>query len=153
MTNKPNETDALNRLAQRVKDAGLKLTTQRTTILSAFIAHGGHRSAEEILAEVRKIDPKVSLTTVYRTLKILQEYGLATAHNFQDGQARFEPASDEDHHHDHLICTSCQKIVEFMNEEIEELQLKVASAHGFVVEHHKMELYGLCAKCQKSRQE
>jgi Fur family ferric uptake transcriptional regulator len=136
---------ALEQLKQQVKDAGLKLTKQRETICEVFFAQEGHRRAEEILHDARHRDNKVSLATVYRTLKLLQEYGFAKAHNFQDGQALFEPALDA--HHDHLICTSCGQIVEFVDPKIEKLQSKVAREHGFRVTHHKMELYGLCSAC------
>lgn len=139
---------ALERLKDRVKDAGLKLTKQRETICEVFFSQEGHRRAEEILGDARKLDNKVSLATVYRTLKLLQEYGFAEAHNFQDGQALFEPSLDTQHHHDHLICTACGRIVEFVNSEIEKLQTMVASAHGFSVTNHKMELYGLCPSCR-----
>jgi Fur family ferric uptake transcriptional regulator len=137
---------AIDRLKERVKRAGLKLTKQRETICEVFFAQQGHRRAEEILQDVRQVDTKVSLATVYRTLKLLQEYGFAEAHNFQDGQALFEPSLDA-HHHDHLICTACGHIIEFVNPQIEKLQTVVASSHGFTVTHHKMELYGLCSSC------
>lgn len=139
---------AIERLKERVKHAGLKLTKQRETICEVFFSQIGHRRAEEILGDARKLDSKVSLATVYRTLKLLQEYGFAEAHNFQDGQALFEPSLDVHDHHDHLICTSCGHIVEFVNPEIEKLQTMVAAAHGFSVTNHKMELYGLCPECR-----
>jgi Fur family ferric uptake transcriptional regulator len=139
---------AIEKLKERVKLAGLKLTKQRETICEVFFAQEGHQKAEEILHDARKLDAKVSLATVYRTLKLLQEYGFAKAHNFQDGQALFEPSLDAHHHHDHLICTACGLIVEFVNPKIEKLQIMVAAAHGFSVTNHKMELYGLCSQCR-----
>ena len=138
---------AIERLKESVKQGGLKLTKQRETICEVFFAQQGHRRADEILNDARTQDKKVSLATVYRTLKLLQEYGFATAHNFQDGQALFEPSLDIHDHHDHLICTSCQRIIEFFNPEIEKLQTMIAAAHGFSVTNHKMELYGLCSEC------
>jgi Fur family ferric uptake transcriptional regulator len=134
-------------LKQKVRRSGLKLTTQRETICETFFSQEGHRRAEEILLEARMVDPKVSLATVYRTLKLLQEYGFAEAHNFQDGQALFEPVFGSHGHHDHLICTKCGQIIEFMDAHIEKLQTKVAKAHNFVITSHKMELYGLCGVC------
>lgn len=136
------------RLHEKARRQGLKLTKQRETICEVFFAQEGHRRAEEILQDARNVDAKVSLATVYRTLKLLQEYGLAKSHNFQDGQALFEPCLDNDHH-DHLICTNCGLIVEFVNQEIEDLQLRIASMHGFHITNHKMELYGLCPACKK----
>lgn len=138
----------MEKLKKSVKQAGLKLTKQRECICEVFFAQEGHRRAEEILQDARNLDPKVSLATVYRTLKLLQEIGFATAHNFQDGQALFEPSLDARHHHDHLICTLCNQIIEFVDNRIEILQLEVAASYGFKVTHHKMELYGLCSHCR-----
>ncbi|HXW52762.1 MAG TPA: Fur family transcriptional regulator [Myxococcota bacterium] len=136
------------RLNERVKCLGLKPTKQRVVICQVFFSQSGHRSAEDILKEARLLDAKVSLATVYRTLKLLQENGLAESHNFQDSQALFEPKLDDDHHHDHLICTSCGHIVEFVDDNIERLQLEVAESQGFLITSHKMELYGLCKDCR-----
>lgn len=140
--------DKIESIKAKVKLTGIKLTKQREAICQVFFAAVGHLSAEDILHKARALDPQVSLATVYRTLKILQENGLVTSHNFQDDQALFEPRFD-DEHHDHLICTECGKIVEFMNLEMEKLQLSIAKAHGFSITDHKMEIYGLCDICQK----
>lgn len=144
-----NKNDAISRLKDKVRRSGLKLTKQREAICEVFFAQEGHRRAEEILNDARRLDANVSLATVYRTLKLLQEYGFAHSHNFQDGQALFEPCFDINDHHDHLICTQCGRIVEFVNQEIERLQMRVAKRHGFTVTDHKMELYGLCSDCQQ----
>ncbi len=126
---------------------GLKSTRQRTLILETFYSAGGHLSAEELLELVRAQDPKISQATVYRTLRLLTECGLAEPRNFGgDGQTRYEIATDD--HHDHLICTECGSIVEFEDPEIEALQERVARAHRFQMTHHKMELYGICPSCQ-----
>ena len=95
-------------------------------------------------------DAHIGAATVYRTMKILSEADLASARHFDDGQTRYEPALDR-HHHDHLICTSCHRIVEFENERIEALQDEVAAQHGFEVTRHKLELYGLCRDCRRKR--
>lgn len=133
---------------EQARRAGLKITNQRKSICQVFFAQEGHQSAEDILKQVRALDPNVSLATVYRTLKLLQGYGLATAHNFQEGQSLFEPCFDDGDHHDHLICTQCGTIIEFVNQEIERLQERVAKEHGFSITNHRMELYGLCQRCQ-----
>ena len=91
----------------------------------------------------------MSVATIYRTMKLLSESGLAHARNFGDGQTRYEPAFGREHH-DHLICTRCGAIIEFENDRIEQLQDVVAKKHGFRVTSHKMELYGLCKGCQKA---
>ena len=105
--------------------------------------------AEALWAKVREHDARVSVATVYRTMKLLHECGLAHARNFGDGQTRYEAAVGR-HHHDHLICTRCGTIVEFENDRIEVLQEKVARQHGFQVTSHKMELYGFCEACQRA---
>jgi len=127
---------------------GLKSTRQRTLIIDTFFSVGGHLSVEELWNKVRAQDAKVSVATVYRTMKLLGECGLAHARNFGDGQTRYEAAVGR-HHHDHLICTHCGTIVEFEDERIEQMQEAVARKHGFTVTSHKMELYGLCRNCQR----
>jgi Fur family ferric uptake transcriptional regulator len=140
--------EPLKILREYVQRVGLKTTRQRELIALEFFNMSEHMTAEEVLEHVRKADPHVSLATVYRTLKLLQDCGLARSHNFGDGQARFEPATGAQEHHDHLICTKCGRIIEFYNEKIEQLQDDVAKAHGFEVQHHRMELYGLCPNCK-----
>ncbi len=137
--------EVLNRY---IAEKGLKSTRQRTLIVDTFFSTGGHLNVEQLLARVREQDRRISAATVYRTMKLLTECGLAQPRHFGDGQTRYETAGD---HHDHLICTSCGFIVEFENDEIEKLQLAVAKRHGFQVSHHKMELYGRCSKCRKAR--
>jgi Fur family transcriptional regulator, ferric uptake regulator len=134
-------------LARFMADHGLKSTRQRTLIVETFFASEGHLSVEELCAKVRSTDARVSVATVYRTMKLLSESGLAHARNFGDGQTRYEAAVGR-HHHDHLICTNCGTIVEFENDRIEAMQEAVARRHGFKVNSHKMELYGLCKNCQ-----
>lgn len=132
-----------------MKEKGLKSTRQRHLILETFFQLDGHFSVEQLWARVREHDRRVSVATVYRTMKLLGESGLAHAQNFGDGQTRYEPAIGREHH-DHLICTRCGTIIEFENDRIEQLQDLVAKKHGFRVNSHKMELYGLCRNCQKA---
>jgi Fur family transcriptional regulator, ferric uptake regulator len=139
-------TAALNAYIER---QGLKHSRQRELIVEAFFAMNGHVTVEELVARVRKDDPRVSLATVYRTMKLLAECGLASARQFGDGQTRYEAAAGREHH-DHLICRVCGEIVEFSNDRIEALQDAVAKRHGFEVESHKLELYGRCARCRRS---
>jgi Fur family ferric uptake transcriptional regulator len=131
-----------------VAERGLKSTRQRSLIIETFFGLDGHLSVEELWGKVRAADARVSVATVYRTMKLLAESGLASARNFGDGQTRYEAALGR-HHHDHLICTRCGTIVEFENDQIERLQDLVARKHGFRVASHKMELYGLCRACQR----
>lgn len=137
-------------LARYMAEHGLKSTRQRSLIIDTFFEMEGHLAVEELWQKVRAIDAKVSVATVYRTMKLLSDCGLAHARNFGDGQTRYEAAVGR-HHHDHLICTRCGTIVEFENDRIEQLQETVAKSHGFTVTSHKMELYGLCATCRNER--
>ena len=128
---------------------GLKHSRQRERIAETFLQMGGHVSVEELVARVRRVDPRISVATVYRTMKLLAECGVAVPRQFGgDGQTRYEAATGRPHH-DHLICTSCGDIVEFANERIESLQELVAKRHGFEVQSHRLELYGRCARCRR----
>lgn len=138
--------DPRARLREYVARQGLKFTRQRELIADVFFHSEGHLSVEELLERVRKDDAQVSLATVYRTMKLLTECGLAHPRQFGDGFTRYEPADKEDEHHDHLICRDCGKIIEFYNAEIERLQEQIAKQHGFQVIDHKMELYASCAR-------
>jgi len=141
---------ALIRLDAWLEERGLKHSRQRNAIVETFFAMGGHVPVEALVARVRGQDARVSVATVYRTMKLLAECGIAIPRRFDDGQTRYEPAGRRGHH-DHLICTGCGAIVEFENERIEELQLRVARSHGFEVESHKLELYGRCEGCRAAR--
>lgn len=105
-------------------------------------------SAEELYALIKKAHPGIGYATVYRTLKLLAEAGMAEERRFEDGFTRYEYKTSEGHH-DHLICTRCGQILEFENERIEALQQDVAKKNRFKVQSHKLELYGLCSDCQK----
>jgi len=141
--------DKLAELNRFIAGKGLKNTKQREAVAEVFFSTTGHISAEELYQKVSKKHPGIGLTTVYRTLKLLTEAGLAKERRFGEPQGVFEK-EDSDKHHDHLICTRCGKIIEFKNPKIEKLQDEVASKYGFVVEDHKMELYGLCSNCTKA---
>jgi Fur family transcriptional regulator, ferric uptake regulator len=127
---------------------GLKSTRQRDVILDAFLSSERHMSIEELYLKLRTKHPNIGYATVYRTLKLFAEAGIANEIHFGDGQTRYEHVS-EGEHHDHLVCTRCGAITEFENETIEKLQAEIAASHGFIIETHKLELYGQCAKCRK----
>jgi len=141
---------ALIRLDAWLEERGLKHSRQRNAIVETFFGMGGHVPVEALVARVRDQDARVSVATVYRTMKLLAECGLAIPRRFDDGQTRYEAAGNRGHH-DHLICTGCGEIVEFENGRIEELQARVARNHGFEVESHKLELYGRCEACRLGR--
>lgn len=129
-----------------ISQKGLKNTRQRETVAEVFFSTDGHVSAEELYLKVLKVNPDIGLTTVYRTLRLLTEAGLAKERRFAEAQGVFEK-EDGDRHHDHLICTRCGKIIEFKEPLIEKMQDDVAKRYGFIVQDHKMELYGLCKGC------
>ena len=128
---------------------GLKTTQQREAIVDAFLRSSGHVALEDLLSSARRKHPSVGLATVYRTVKLLEEAGIAEARHFGPGQTLYE-VSEGRAHHDHLICTRCTLIIEFEDEKIETMQEAVAKRHGFHVTHHKMELYGLCRDCYRA---
>ncbi len=135
-------------LAAYMSKRGLRSTDQRHVIVETFFTVANHVSIEELLAEVRAKDPRVGYATVYRTLKLLTECGVAYERHFGDGLARYELADDASHH-DHLICVDCGKIIEFEEPRIESLQDAIAQRYGFLLKSHRHEMYGLCADCQK----
>jgi Fur family ferric uptake transcriptional regulator len=132
-----------------IKTQGLRQSGQRDRVVETFLALKGHASAEELLSQVRKKDKKVGLTTVYRTLKLLTQCGLAIERKFNRQVSTFEPAR-LGQHHDHLICLRCGRILEFENRAIETLQEAVARENAFFITHHVLELYGYCLDCSKT---
>ncbi len=130
-----------------LKQKGLKQTGQREKILEVFLSNMRHVSADELHASIRKSDPKIGFSTVYRTLRLLTEAGLAREVNFGDGRARFEKAFDKGQH-GHLICTNCGKAEEFVVNAIDKAIKQVSAGVGFRPEGHRLEVYGLCKKCQ-----
>lgn len=135
---------------QFIKTKGLKATRQRDLIVEAFFDVHTHASVDELYAVIKKRHPTIGFATVYRTLKLLKESGLAREWNFGDRHARYEHVIDTEEHHDHMICTRCGRIEEFENDRIERLQEQVAREHGFTVTHHNMELYGICRHCGRA---
>jgi Fur family ferric uptake transcriptional regulator len=129
----------------------LRSTAQRRLIVDTFFEGTPHVTIEDLLAEVRVRDRGIGYATVYRTLKLLAECGVASERRFGDGLSRYELADDDDDHHDHLICTNCGSITEFEDPRIEKLQDAIAVRHGFKLVTHKHEMYGICAVCQKTQ--
>lgn len=126
---------------------GLRSTRQRDIILDIFLSTHQHISVEELYLKVKASNPGVGQPTVYRTLKLFAEAGLAREIHLHDGQTRYEHVVAGEHH-DHLVCTGCNSIIEFEDETIEKLQDEIATRHGFLIKNHKMEIYGLCAACR-----
>src|SRR5688572_20467660 len=145
-----NERDAQKQLKARWSDflrtQKLNTTQQREVIVDLFLRTHEHVSIDELLARVRKKNPRVGYATVYRTLRLLVDSGLAMERQFSDGQTRYEVTGA---HHDHLICRKCNLILEFENDDIERIQDQIAEEMGgFRVLSHKHELYCVCPKAQ-----
>ena len=137
-------------IEQKCLDKGVKLTEQRKIIVKVLsesketYGESDHPDVDELYIRVSKVDPKISIATVYRTVKILEEAGILVKHDFKAGKARYEQIRES--HHDHLIDVKTGEIIEFVDEEIEKLQKKVADKYGYQLVDHKLELYGIKKK-------
>lgn len=132
-----------------LQSAGLRRTGQRDLILETFLSTEEHLTSEGLYLLVSKLDESIGLTTVYRTLKLLTEAGLAREVRFGDNKTYYEHHYNHEHH-DHMICTECGKVIEFFSPDIEKLQDQMASNFGFIPTHHSLRLWGLCSECQQS---
>ena len=141
--------DRLPTFQQWLKEHGLKATSQRDDIARVFFASGRHISVEELYHEVRAVNSHVGYATVYRTLRLLKECGMAVERHFHDGEARYEHGEKKQEHHEHFLCERCSRIVEFSSPESEEIYAAVATRLGFVITRHRLELYGICATCRE----
>jgi len=135
----------MNVLKEHLGKHQLKFTRQRELILTAFLRQE-HITAEAMYHQLAKTDPHLGLATIYRTLNLFCDAGIAQARHF-GSQTQYDNVAHKGHH-DHLICTGCGKIVEFENCEIEKLQEEVATRNGFTIQTHRLELYGLCSRCR-----
>ncbi|MGH9761852.1 MAG: Fur family transcriptional regulator [Blastocatellia bacterium] len=134
---------------EHLRKTRLKRTAQRDLILDVFLGAEGHVSSEDLYAMVKAKDPSVGFTTVYRTLKLLRDSGLARELESYDGTTLYE--HDYKHtHHDHLICVRCGKLIEFYSEEIEKLQDQIVRQYRFKPLHHSHRIFGICSACQKT---
>ena len=131
-------------IEQKCIAKGVKLTDQRKIIAKVMSEANDHPDVDELYNRVSKLDPKISIATVYRTVKLLEESGILTKHDFKGGKARYEQINES--HHDHLIDIKTGEIIEFVDEEIEILQKKVADKYGYNLVDHKLELYGVKKK-------
>jgi Fur family ferric uptake transcriptional regulator len=135
------------RLDRYLVGQDLKQTRQRKQIIQAFLELSDHTDAESLFRRIRRDYKDIGLATIYRTLNLLKAANLVVQHNFADGRAVFELLVP-DEHHDHLVCTKCNKVVEFENKRIEELQTEVAQQFGFVLTDHRLDLFGYCGDCR-----
>jgi len=137
---------------EHIQGAGLRRTTQRDLILETFLSTEEHLTSEDLYRLVNVHDPSVGITTVYRTLKLLTEAGLAREVRFGDNKTYYEHHYDQEHH-DHMICTECGRVIEFYSPEIESLQDQMAEKFSFRPTHHSLRLWGVCSQCQRRKVE
>jgi Fur family transcriptional regulator, ferric uptake regulator len=142
-----NKQTSSVQLKQVIRDLGLKVTSQRMVILETLLTGRAHVTAQEVFEVVNSKAPDVGFATVYRFLRTLCRHGYVTEVRMGGLPARYEWAKKK--HHDHLTCVRCRKICEFENQEIENLQIRIAQSFGFQLTNHLLELYGVCNDCQK----
>jgi len=133
-----------------LRRVGLKHTGQRDTILRAFLDTREHLSTDDLYRLVKRQDGRIGFTTVYRTLKLLAECGLASEVAFNDGIARFEHQYNRRSHH-HMVCTECGSSVEFFSPGIERIEREIGRKHKYLTTRHTFQIYGVCDNCQKKR--
>ncbi|MDH4182799.1 MAG: transcriptional repressor [Nitrospinota bacterium] len=148
-----SSSQALRKYHEHLARHGLKSTVQRDIIIGEFLRVKGHLSVDELHSRLRVSHSSIGLATVYRTLKILSDAGLAHERRFKDGYTRYEYIGPDNTHHDHIVCVACGLVVEFENHEIEKLQQREADKYHFKMLDHKFEIYGICRECQKAKKE
>jgi Fur family ferric uptake transcriptional regulator len=140
-----------SRIEKLCNDRGLKMTDQRRVIARVLSDATDHPDVEQVYRRATAIDPRISISTVYRTVKLFEEANILDRHDFRDGRARYEEVPE--HHHDHLIDVQSGRVIEFNNEEIEKLQHAVAEKLGYRLIGHRLELYGVPLVGGKERKE
>jgi Fur family transcriptional regulator, ferric uptake regulator len=142
-------SEELGILRQYLQAHGLKHSRQREVILDHFLDTGGHMTVDDLYRVIHRRHPGIGRTTIYRALKLFVDAQLASAIELKDGLTRFEHKYRHAHH-DHMICTECGTIIEFLSPEIERLQDEIADAYGFVIDSHRHQIFGLCQKCARA---
>lgn len=142
--------DSRSKLEVLCADRGLKMTDQRRVIARVLSESSDHPDVESLHKRATAVDPNISIATVYRTVRLFEEAGILAKHDFGDGRARYEETPSE--HHDHLIDIQSGKVVEFHNDEIEELQRRIAEKAGYRLVGHRLELYGVPLDGKSDRQ-
>jgi Fur family transcriptional regulator, ferric uptake regulator len=142
-------SEELHILRDYLQTHGLKQSRQREVILEHFLDTGGHMTVDDLYRVIHRKHPGIGRTTIYRALKLFVDAQLASAIELKDGLTRFEHKYRHAHH-DHMICTECGTIIEFLSPEIERLQDEIADAYGFAIESHRHQIFGLCQKCNRA---
>ena len=145
---KPKNMVSLKKFYRCISQRRLKSSKRRTAIIEYFINADRHFTVEQLYNEIKKMNPKIGYSTVYRTLKLLVDCGMANIHHFGEEYTKFE-LTHKEQHHDHLVCNKCARIIEFTHMGIEEFQKSVAKKHNFIVSSHELQIFGLCDKCRK----
>ncbi len=141
----------VSRIEQRCIEKGMKMTDQRRVIARVLSESADHPDVEEVYRRATEIDPRISIATVYRTVRLFEEANILERHDFGDGRARYEEQVDD--HHDHLIDVQSGRVIEFTSPEIEALQRKIAELYGFRLVGHRLELYGVPLTSQGEKDE
>lgn len=145
------ETFTITDLKTRLQERQHKMTPQRQTILQIFLDHPGeHLSAEDVHGLLRDKRSEIGLATVYRSLELLSELGILQKIEFGDGCSRYEvnTLDPTQHHHHHLICTKCDKVIEFEEDLLDDLEKDIQAKTGFIVQDHQVKFFGICKECQ-----
>ncbi len=133
-----------------LRERGLRATPVRIAILQAILDHSGHFDVDELFLDLRRRNERISKASIYRTIPLLVEAGLINQIYFEDGRLHYEPVYGRDHHC-HLRCSECRRVIEFKNEMMLDLEARLAEEHGFLIQGHQVEVYGLCPECRKKR--
>lgn len=144
--------DEINKLKNNLKEKGYKLTPQRRAIVDIIIRNeGNHLTTEELYDLVRKDCPEIGLATVYRTVQLLEELGVVSKLDLNDGCSRYELVHEEENHqHHHLICTNCGKLIEVEGDLLEVLEHNIEEKYNFKIKNHSVKFYGLCSNCAEN---
>ena len=148
--NENHQLFALQDLRGKLYERGYKMTPQRKQILQIFVEHPEHLSAEDVYGILREQDSEIGLATVYRALDLLSDLGVLVKIDFGDGCARYElnTADPTVHHHHHLICVKCKKVIEFEDDLLEDLEATISKKSGFQILNHEVQFFGYCKDCQ-----
>jgi Fur family ferric uptake transcriptional regulator len=137
-------------ILSQLKEKGYRNTPQRKAIVEVVLSCKHHLNSEEIYLKVKETHKDIGLATVYRTLTMLDELNVIKKNNFDDGCIRYELNSQEHHHH-HLICSKCGKVIEVMDDLLEDLEKRIETKFNFVIRDHNLKFYGLCSECSKDQ--
>ena len=138
----------INLFRRYLREQGLPITQQREAVADVVFSTAGHLSVEDIESALKGLGERIGKATIYRTMEILVRSGLVEEHDFGEGFKRYEHLFGQQPVHEHLICTNCNRVIEFRSPQVVRLQEETAREHGFLPTRHRLEIYGICANCQ-----